>query len=408
MRPLEIFRKQIILAVALLAAVLLPAAAQAWTYKVISSFCGGEKCPEGDGPWAPLTMDTAGNLYGTTSGPGPGAVFKIDISGRKPKLNALYTFCRKANCVDGSSPFAGVILDVAGNLYGTAYGGGKNGQGVVYKLSPPPPGSKKWRLQILHSFCSACGDGTGPLAGLAYPGANEGALYDGISPLYGTAEIGGPHDGGVVFQLKPSSDKGHWRETILYSFCVQANCADGLNPYVGTLLIDDSGRILGTTQYGGANDGGTVFQLTPGGEAWNYAVLYSFCVQENCADGLYPIGGIYEDKQGNLFGTTGGDVGYLGGNVFKLTPQGQQYQLNVLHTFCLPHFCNDGSQPWATLIADKSGNVYGTTQYGGGNYNDGCSCGAEQFSVSATAQKQSSTHSAQKLDARTATIPGRR
>jgi uncharacterized repeat protein (TIGR03803 family) len=368
---------------ALLAAALFSAtAAQAWTYKVIHSFCGGKKCSDGEGPEAALAMDASGNLYGTTYFP-VGAVFKLDISGSKPRLKVLYSFCRKQSCADGEQPRSSVIFDNAGNLYGTTLYGGKYGNGTIYRLSPPAGDKSKWSLQVLHDFCSACGDGNFAFSGLTYSGAQAGARYDGTSPLYGTTEIGGAYNGGIAYQLRPSGTKSRWRETILYSFCAQGNCTDGLNPYKGNLLIDNQGRLLGTTQYGGANDGGTVFQLTPTGKNWNYTVLYSFCAQQNCADGLYPIGGIYEDKQGNLFGTTAGDVGYLGGNVFELIPQGQQYELNVLHTFCLPHFCDDGSRPWATVIADPNGNLYSTTQYGGGNYEDYCDCGGGTvFSIS--------------------------
>src|SRR5437764_4453639 len=266
-------RRLTITALALLAAALVPlSSAQAWTFKVLHSFCAGEKCPVGDAPQAPLAMDAAGNLYGTTSGPGPGGVFKLDISGSKPKLKALYAFCRKANCVDGYEPLAGVILDTAGNVYGTTWSGGRTREGNVFRLSPPLPGKRRWRLHILHDFCSACGDGTHPITALTYAGANRGALYDGTSPLYGTAYIDGPNDAGVLFELKPVGSKGRWREKILYSFCAQTNCTDGGNPFAGTLLIDDSGRILGTTQGGGAHGGGTVFQLTRSGNSWNEAV----------------------------------------------------------------------------------------------------------------------------------------
>ncbi|HSZ00753.1 MAG TPA: choice-of-anchor tandem repeat GloVer-containing protein [Terriglobales bacterium] len=258
---------------------------------ILHSFAG---TPDGEDPRSVLVRDAAGNLYGTTqyggTNGGYGTVFKLDANG---KLTLLYSF---AGTPDGDDPYAGLLRDKAGNLYGTTqYGGTNGGYGTVFKLSP------KGKVTLLHSFAGTP-DGVNPLAGL---------LLDGAGNLYGTTYYGGTNGGfGTVFKL---STKG--KLTLLHSF---AGMPDGQNPYA-RLIRDAAGNLYGATFYGGTSGYGTVFKLDTGGKL---TVLHSF---NDAPDGAHPIGGLVLDKAGNLYGTTsdGGDLrcGFSGcGTVFKLTP----------------------------------------------------------------------------------------
>jgi uncharacterized repeat protein (TIGR03803 family) len=241
-----------------------------------------------------LVRDAAGNLYGTTqyggTNGGFGTVFKLDAAG---KLTLLHSF---AGTPDGEDPYAGLLRDKLGNLYGTTqYGGTGGGFGTVFKLDAAG------KLTLLHSF-SGTPDGENPLAGL---------LRDGAGNLYGTTKYGGTGGGyGTVFKL---SAKG--KLILLYSF---TGTPDGENPYA-RLIRDASGNLYGTTFYGGTSGYGTVFKLDTAGKL---TILHSF---NSAPDGANPLGGLILDKAGNLYGTTsdGGDLscGFSGcGTVFKITP----------------------------------------------------------------------------------------
>jgi uncharacterized repeat protein (TIGR03803 family) len=315
---------------------------------------------DGGNPTAGVIRDSAGNLYGTTLyggndyslscpnfGFGCGVVYKLDATGQE---TALYRFCSLANCADGNGPYAGVIRDSAGNLYGTATGGGKTGClsdagcGVVFKLDAA--GNET----VLYSFTGGA-DGGNPYAGV---------IRDSAGNLYGTASWGGDFSGckygcGVVYKLDTA---GHL--TVLYSF---AGGADGSKPIAG-LLRDAAGNLYGTTSNGGLSDCadsgcGVVYKLDTAG---HLTVLHSFTGR---ADGSGPNGGLLRDAAGNLYGTTsnGGHLSGCNGSgcgvVYKLDPVGCE---TVLHTFS---GLSDGSQPLAGVIADATGNLYGTTEYGG-------------------------------------------
>jgi uncharacterized repeat protein (TIGR03803 family) len=185
-------------------------------------------------------------------------------------------------------------------------------------------------------------------------------IMDGVGNLYGTTIQGGANDKGTVFELTPSSTG--WNEKVLYSFCSQSNCADGAVPS-GDLILDGAGNLYGIAM-GGAYDAGTVFELTPSSTGWNEKVLYSFCSQSNCTDGRYPGGlgsGLILDGAGNLYGTTrqGGAYGY--GTVFELTPSSTGWNEKVLYSFCSQSNCTDSGVPNGGLILDGAGNLYGRT-----------------------------------------------
>jgi uncharacterized repeat protein (TIGR03803 family) len=257
----------------------------------------------------------------------------------------LYSF---AGGVDGASPEAGVILDAAGNLYGTTWGGGSAGFGTVFKLSRNPDGT--WTESILHSFQGA--DGDAPRAEL---------VFDNVGNLYGTTFSGGTV-GGVVFKLSPNAD-GTWTETIIHNF----NGVDGAIP-TGALIMDGAGNFYGTTAQGGTLGGGTVFQLTPNLDgSWSENVLYNFPI--GSAGTTSPNGTLTFDSSGNLYGTTATGGFGARGNVYKLSPSGGYWTITSLHTFSGDP---DGAYPQTGVIFDVAGNLYGTTPNGG---DPRCDCG---------------------------------
>lgn len=234
--------------------------------------------------------------------------------------------------------------------------------GFVASAAPALAASKE---RVLYSFCSAsnCVDGAHP---------DPTLIFDTVGNLYGTTFNGGARGYGSVFQL--ALENGTWTEKVLHSFCSAGPCTDGENPIAG-LIFDVSGNLYGTTYLGGAYGGGTVIQLSPGANnTWTEKVLYSFCSTNNCLDGAEPRGGLIFDGTGNLYGTTSmggagaGCNGYGCGTVFKLSPGANgTWTETVLHTFGNGE---DGTRPWASLVFDTSGNLYGTT-ITGGVYPDG-------------------------------------
>ncbi len=274
---------------------------------ILYNFCAQSNCGDGASPGG-LVFDQKGNLYGTTLDGGIpnncylgcGVVFKLTPEG---KQTVLYSFCPKINCADGELPEGGLVIDRKGNLYGTVSQGGAHGAGAVFKVT------SDGKETVLHSFGTE-GDGQYPEAGV---------IFDQIGNLYGTTDRGGAHGAGTVFKLGPAG-----KETVLYSFChSQTNCSNGAYPVAG-LIFDQKGNLYGTTGGGGADGYGTAFKLTAAGKE---TVLYNFCGQDNCADGKQPFGGLVFDQKGNLYGTT-----YIGGLtvctngcgvVFKLTPNSQ-------------------------------------------------------------------------------------
>jgi uncharacterized repeat protein (TIGR03803 family) len=234
-----------------------------------------------------LITDAAGNLYGTAQN----VLYKLapNQGGSGWTETVLYRFCSQTHCTDGSGP-SGLIMDAAGNLYGTTNTGGARNWGTVFKLTPNQNGG--WIETVIYSFCSnpdaSCLTGAHP----------DGRLVmDAAGNLYGTAPMGG-NGSGTVFELTPDQSGTTWTATALHGFCPNWNCADGQNPH-GDLAIDAAGNLYGTTHYGGANNSssfcssmgcGVAFELTPNQDrsVWTETVLYNFCSQANCADGATP------------------------------------------------------------------------------------------------------------------------
>jgi uncharacterized repeat protein (TIGR03803 family) len=313
--------------------------------KILYSF--GSQTGDGNVPYAGVIFDKAGNLYGTTVGGGTykcsnayvcGTVFKLTAAGTEKVLHSFgNAYGYDGAKGDGTYPFAGLIVDDAGNLYGTTtYGGdlecGGYGCGTVFKLTA------KGKEKVLYRFGAKKGDGQNPFAGL---------IFDNAGNLYGTTSDGGYYGYGTVFELTAAG-----KEKVLYSFGHYPG--DGTHPTAG-VIFDNAGNLYSTTSYGGANNEGTVFELMADGTE---KILYSFGGQ--AGDGEFPQEGLIFDTNGNLYGTTYFGGGYYAGTVFELTAAGTE---EVLYSF--------GSQtdevvyPFAGVIFDTNGNLYGTTSHGG-------------------------------------------
>jgi uncharacterized repeat protein (TIGR03803 family) len=372
--------------------------AQAQTFRVLHSFTGKA---DGGNPLSALTIDKAGNLYGTASTGGVlyGTVFRLKLKGSNWIFDLLYSFtggidasdpsggvifgpdgslygtttyggtgeggavfnlrpsataCKSVLCpwtetvlysfqrgADGSNPgYGDLLFDQQGNIYGTTiFGGGRDG-GVVYQLSPSGSG---WTESVLHSFGGGS-EGSGPY---------NGVIFDNAGNLYGTLSDGGPSDAGLVFQLVSSMG---WTANILYPFARQG---DGSTPRAG-LIFDPSGNLYGATTVGGTGNGGTVFELSPTGD-WTFSLLYSFTAR---GLGCGPAGTLVMDQAGSLFGTTMCNGTHGQGNIFKLTRTSGTWTYTSLYDFTGG---NDGGAPTNSVSLDANGNLYGTASQGGAN-----------------------------------------
>ena len=261
---------------------------------------------DGSNPYAGLTIDQAGNLYGATKHGdiGAGEVFQLSPNGDGSwRYSVLVVFDNFGGDGNGG-PYASLIFDQAGSLYGTTYEYGDEWPGMVFQLSPNGDGT--WKTSVLHCFRCAGDytDGGYPFAGLS---------FDGAGNLYGDTSLGGMYAYGTVFQLSPNAD-GSWTENLLHSF--RKHNKGGWRP-TSDLVLDAAGNLYGTTSMGGAYGYATVFKLTHvAGVGWKETVLHSF----RNRPGAYPQGGLVFDAAGNLYGTTMGDGITTFGSVFEITP----------------------------------------------------------------------------------------
>ena len=379
---------------ALAGAVLLLFAAiqsQAQTYRVIHAFTFSD----GAFPEAGLTIDAHGNLYGTTAAGGAhecGTVFKMTPHGSNWTLAPLYAFTDGA---DGCQPATRVVFGPNGTLYGTT------SFDTVYNLRPPPtrPASvlQGWNETTLYGFQDSLPAGD--------------VIFDSSGNLYGAMSIGGSgcYNGcGFIYELSPSG--GGWNLTVLYNFSV----SDGVTPE--GIVFDRSGNIFGTTNGGGAEGWGTIFELMPSSQGWIESVLYNFESPDNggsapgdglVEDGagnfygstsygpngtsvafelspangswtytpLYDLPGVPSapltlDAAGNLYGTIYDAAQYPNGVVFKLSPSANGWTFTALHEFTGG---TDGKYPASNVSIDANGNLFGTAEYGGeGCETNGC------------------------------------
>jgi len=361
----------LVLAVMLAATILLSPAAQAQTFTVIHNFTGGA---DGATPGGGLTLDAAGNLYGTASYGGLnngncdsscGVVFKMKPVGQGWVLTPLYDFTGGS---DGANPDSGVIFGPNGTLYGaTAQGGGvpcqnSNGYGcgTVFTLRPHPSACNSalcpWTETVLYRFAGGTSDG-------AFPGQ---IVFDPAGNLYGTTFEGGVYSSncafgydwcGTVFELTPSH--GGWTESLPWIF---TGGDDGATPIAG-LTLDAAGNLYGAAEANGAGGSGTIFELTRSGSGWTENTLYSFSYGGGL-DASFPRGTLIFDPAGNLYGTTlyGGGSGN-DGTVFEMTPSGGTWNLTQLYG--LHGFEQNG--PAAGVVRDSAGNLYGTASELGPN-----------------------------------------
>lgn len=398
---LRIARSLAVFLVILVFAFASSAIVSAQSERVLYNFQGG--IHDGTNPSTALVADRAGNLFGTTTDGGSGTctggcgtIFQLKpTAGGRWTETVLYSF---QGGDDGAAPAAGLVFDHAGNLYGTTIGGGLSLDGTVFQLTRS---GNSWTETVLHSFTGSDG---------AYP--VDRLIFDHAGNLYGTTVFGGRFGGGTVFQLVPSG--GAWTEAVLHDF---TGGNDGIDPEAG-LIFDQQGALCGTTIAenvfklmppvsgdtkwtlrvlytfdgdvnrgqlsagpllagkngvlygtqkfgGGPANAGAVYQLTPPstrGGSWTETTLYRFTGE---TDGAYPFAGIIADNSGNLYGTTSGNGHSNQGTVFQLTPpatQGGEWTETTLHAFAGG---SDGAGPGADLSFGKGGALYGTTAGGG-------------------------------------------
>ncbi len=358
--------------------------AQAQTLNYFADFNGAN----GWEPYGSVTQATDGNFYGTTSGGiygvyGNDNVFRMTPTG---EITSIFNFGSKPNCTDGTSPRTAPILGSDGNLYGVTYGGGTvcGGDGVVYKMK------LNGEVTILHTFCFACLDGSGP----------NGIILASDGNFYGTTNYGGTAGVGTIFKITPAG-----KYTQLYSFCSQTNCADGSYSVFPPVQGKD-GNFYGTASAGGTLGAGVFYQLTSAGA---YKVIHNFC-STSCPKGEYAWAyTITQGANGNFYGTTyagafeitatgdytelasfagepqgmgwpgtaltlasdgnfygtfiGGGSGswapFAWGGIYEITSKGE---FKPLHSFCCS---SSGFTPLDPVFQATDGNFYGTTAYGG-------------------------------------------
>jgi hypothetical protein len=359
-----------------------------WKEKVLYSFQG---LPDGSVPAGGLVFDTHGNLYGATTEGGSnscpgiaqcGTVYQLTPPATKGDAwteTVLYIFLGK-NHNDGNTPAGGVMIDAAGNLYGTtAYGGGGScillgtnvGCGTVYELSPPTQKGGAWTETVIYNFKGNT-DGQLPIGDL---------VFDKQGNLYGATQYGGGYGScnpsfyqhcGTIFKLSPPKTKGgKWTEKVLHGF--KGGTTDGATPN-GGLVLDSTGAIYGTTSAGGNTNCmgagfvgcGTVFELAPAnakGGAYGEKILRRFLNYPT--DGARPLAGLTFDGNGCLYGTTADGGAYEEGTAFKLAPPRRAdnpWIETLLHQFTSGA---DGSLPSAGLVFRSDGTIYGTASGGG-------------------------------------------
>ena len=324
--------------------------AQSQTYSKIYDFYGGAG---GAYPYAGLVIDRAGNFYGTTvygglSGSpcgsnGCGTVFKLALRNANWIFTPLYKF-QGGN--DGFAPYAPLTIGPDGTLYGTTSRGGPRNSGTVFNLRPPAS-------NCAAVFCPWAETVVYNFAG-GDDGANPGAIvFDSQGVIYGAAAEGGAYGYGVVYKLVRLGD--NWTQTVVYPF---NGISDGGHP-ASPVIFDDAGNLYGTTLGGNYVPDGTVYELTPSGSNWVEKTLHIF----QGTDGEYPYGGLVFDPAGNLYGATptgAGDFG--GGTAYQLAPSAGSWTFTVISSFGI--YPETG--PYDSLIIDLDGNLYGTTVAGGG------------------------------------------
>jgi len=343
------------LAIATLITLAATAAWSATTTKLLYSFAG-----DADGEYTDteLVMDSAGNLYGSSVQGGTfgsGTVFQITPGGVH---TVLYNF---TGATDGGEPYKGVTLDAQGNLYGTAVTGGagscEGGCGVIFELLNS---GGAWTFHVIHTFSGGF-DGSGP---------GSPITVDRFGNLYGTTPTAGANGMGTIYRMNRESS-GAWKFRVIHTF---TGGPDGGGGSAGRVLFDNAGNLYGVCTVGGKNGLGTVYRMFRSNGQWQFQTLYAF---QGSPDGALPYGGVAIDGSGNLYGTTYYAGAHDFGTVYQLTPANGHWTERVLYSF---KGGSDGDSPISTLVSDVHGNLYGTTSDGGAA---ACGCGTI-FKVSPT------------------------
>ena len=371
-----------------------------WCSATLYTFCAtaGSGCTDGAYPYAGLTFDANGTLYGAAAyggtasscdflgGSGCGTIFTLTPAtdglcpaGSNPGQywdptltppgyvssgwceTVLYNF---AGAGADSEPQIPVVFDAQGNLYGAGFGSG----GEIFELSPPSGGSGPWTESVIYQ---------------GSVGFYSTLVLDSQGYLYATSPSACGYQGGYVFELSPpSGGSGPWTQTVLYSFPFLST---GPFQPQGGVIFDANGNLYGTTESGGANGEGTVYELSPpsgGSGPWTVSVLYSFGSAPFSVDGRYPLSGVTFDSSGNLYVTTvkSTEIGNAaaGGVIYELSPPSGgsgSWSEVVLLNFYNTTNDNDGDGPYAGVTLDPQGNVYGTAINGGNTTCAGGSCG---------------------------------
>ncbi len=316
----------------------------------VYSFCAVSGCTDGELLWAGLTPKPNGGFYGVTQAGGSkgyGTIFSITAAG---VLTTAHNFCSLNSCKDGGYPYAGLFAGSNGSYYGTTFiGGGSNSQGTVFQMAPGGA------LTTLHNFCSGleCPDGSSAINGVIM--ANDGSLYGTTNAGVGQGWAEGLGNAGLIFKVTPANTF-----ISLYTFGSQAAFSNGYAPRTG-LVQGSDGNLYGTTYQSGATGGdyGTVFKVTLSG---TLTTLYSFCAAAGCPDGANPAGTLIQATDGNYYGTTQFGGANNGGTIYKITAAGT---LTTLYNFCGLPGCTDGQAPFGALFQATDGNLYGTTYQGG-------------------------------------------
>lgn len=365
----------------------------AQTFKVLHNFGA---LTDGSQPVSDLIMDSSGNLYGETAAGGAfpscyptgcGTVYELS-----PRNDGTWseTQLHIFNGTDGGGGSFGTLVNSHGNLFGAAQGGGSDGAGLIFELTPTgggwnysilysltydstgtvpygvlshdgdlfvtasfgggsgsagtvlalaPTGLRSWSGTLIHNFNTLPGDGACP----------QGLVFDINGNAYGTTLYGGAYGAGSIYELTRNPMTGQWTETILHSF--PDNADDGSYPH-STLVLDAAGNLYSTNSSGGPNGSGTVFELTPNGDGtWSEHILHSFSQEDS------PEAGVTFDQNGNLYGVT-----YQPSYVYKLTPSGNgEWTYSVVYQL----HGSDGEDVFANLLLDDTGNIYGAAAGGG-------------------------------------------
>ncbi|MGD0932221.1 MAG: choice-of-anchor tandem repeat GloVer-containing protein [Candidatus Korobacteraceae bacterium] len=349
------FSTNIFVAILFAVVISFPVIAQAQTLTSLHAFTGGL---DGGFPESGVTLDRAGNLEGTAfegGSAGLGAAYKLVHNGANWTASALHEF---TGGTDGARPAARVMVGPDGSLYGTTVAGGSNsncgeytGCGTVFQLSPPASICKAvlcpWNETVLYRFPG------GPDGGV--PGTGD-ILFDRQGNIYGTTQSGGAHDAGTVYMLTPSN--GTWVHSVIYSF---TGGQDGGYPMAG-VIADAAGNLYGTTQSGGSGNGGTIYELSPSGSGWSESTLHAL---NSSTEGAYIQAGLIFDSAGNLYGAAAAGGPNGSGTVFQLAPSGDNWNFTVLYA----NFGEGGGYegPAASLAIDQTGALYGTSV----GWNDG-------------------------------------